>query len=72
MKTIDIESSVDEDELQEEYHFDYAKAKPNRFARDLSSDTLMVVLDPDVAEVFSSSEEVNRVLRALIETMPRR
>ena len=73
MKTIDIESSVDkEEELKDEYRFDYSKAKPNRFARDLSADTIMVVLEPDVAEVFSTSEDVNRVLRALIKTMPRR
>jgi len=29
-----------------------------------------VVLDPDVAAVFSTPQSVNAVLRALIETMP--
>ena len=32
----------------------------------------VVVLDPDVAEAFASSEAVNRALRALLEVMPRR
>ena len=30
-----------------------------------------MLLDPDVAEVFTSPESVNAVLRALIATMPR-
>jgi hypothetical protein len=31
----------------------------------------MVVLDPDVAHVFTTSAVVNTVLRALITTMPK-
>lgn len=31
---------------------------------------ILVALDPDVAAVFGNAETVNRVLRALIETMP--
>ncbi len=53
-----------------EYSFDYTKAKPNRFAEILSDEQVVVILDPDVAAVFHNSNEVNRVLRALIETMP--
>jgi hypothetical protein len=30
----------------------------------------VITLDPDIAEVFTSSEAVNNVLRALIQTMP--
>jgi hypothetical protein len=30
----------------------------------------VVVLDEDVAQVFTTPESVNKVLRALIETMP--
>jgi hypothetical protein len=53
-----------------EYRFDYSKAKPNRFAERLKGMRRAVVLDPDVAVVFSTPESVNAVLRALIETMP--
>ena len=53
-----------------EYSFDYTKVKPNRFAEMLSDEQVVVILDPDVAAVFHNSNEVNRVLRALIETMP--
>lgn len=31
----------------------------------------MIVLDPDIAQVFTSPESVNAVLRALIATMPK-
>jgi hypothetical protein len=57
------------DDLLAEYEFDYRKAKPNRFA--LKNEERVVILEPDVAEYFHDSESVNRVLRALIEVMPR-
>lgn len=66
------ESSQPEDDLAAEYQFDYQKAKPNRFARqDPNRKMTIVVLDEDVAQVFSTPEAVNKALRALIEAMPR-
>lgn len=56
--------------MLDEYHFDYRKAKPNRFLGGLSENTVMVALDPDIAEVFTTSDSVNQVLRALINAMP--
>ncbi len=61
-----------EADMLREYRFDYRKARPNRFASRLKRGSRAVVLDPDVAAVFSTPESVNAVLRALIETMPRR
>ncbi|HQU42014.1 MAG: hypothetical protein B7Z73_06820 [Planctomycetia bacterium 21-64-5] len=58
------------DDLRPQYDFDYSKARPNRFATRVAPDTRAVVLDPDVAKVFTTPESVNAVLRALIETMP--
>jgi hypothetical protein len=55
-----------------EYRFDYRKARPNRFAAQVKPGSRAVVLDPDVAEVFPTPESVNAVLRALIETMPKK
>ena len=57
-------------ELRDEYRFDYSKAKSNRFASRVDKGRLVVALDPDVSEVFTTPEAVNRVLRALIEAMP--
>lgn len=61
-----------EDELLDEYRFDYTKVKPNRFVnQESTAKRTVVVLDEDVAQVFTTPESVNQVLRALIESMPR-
>jgi hypothetical protein len=59
------------DSLRKEYRFDYRKAKPNRFAERAGDDRVVVVLDPDVSRVFRTPEDVNGILRALIDKMPR-
>ena len=58
-------------EMRAEYRFDYGKAKPNPYAARLGKDTVTVVLDPDVAAVFTSSESVNELLRSVIAALPR-
>lgn len=55
--------------MRKEYRFDYSKARPNRFAM-RKTERLIVILDPDVSQVFNTPETVNNVLRALIATMP--
>jgi hypothetical protein len=59
-------------EMSVEYKFDYDKAKPNRFAGRMQEAPMVVVLDADVAKIFTSGEEVNQALRALISAMPKR
>jgi len=56
-------------DMSAEYKFDYKKAKPNRFASRMKDGPLVVVLDPDVTEVFTSTEEVNKALRATISAI---
>ncbi|MGE4001092.1 MAG: BrnT family toxin [Planctomycetaceae bacterium] len=58
------------DDLRKEYRFDYSNAAPNRFATRVDKNRRVVALDPDVSKVFTSSEAVNEILRALIKTMP--
>ena len=60
----------DQDDLRPEYRFDYTKARPNRFAESAQEGISVVILEPDIAQIFTSSEVVNNVLRALIKTMP--
>ena len=60
---------IENNDLQPHYDFDYSKAKPNRFAERIGQESMMVVLDPDVAEVFSTAESVNETLRALVAGM---
>jgi hypothetical protein len=59
------------DDMLVEYDFDYKKAKPNRFIAEGSPKQYLIELDPDVAEVFKSSEAVNQVLRAIMQAMPK-
>ena len=61
----------DEKDMRSNYKFDYSKARPNRFAGRVSSNRLVVMLDPDVSKVFKTPESVNNVLRALITSMPK-
>jgi len=60
------------DGLRAEYDFDYAESRPNRFASRMSGDAVAIVLEPDVARVFDSSESVNQLLRSVISALPRR
>ena len=60
----------EEDDLLPEYHFDYAKARPNRFAEGIAEGSLVVVLEPELAQVFKTSEHVKAILRAIADTMP--
>ena len=73
MKKIPISKSrktVSQDMLPE-YDFDYSKARPNRFAGKISEERLVVLLDPEVSQVFTTPEAVNTVLRALITALPK-
>ena len=69
----DKPANEDDDELLDHYDIDFSKAKPNRFAASLGSlksGGRVFYLEPEVAERFASSEEVNRLLKALLEAMP--
>ena len=58
------------EDMRREYRFDYKKAKPNRLAKQMARGAIAVVLDPDVAAVFKSSEAVNNLLRSVIAALP--
>ena len=61
--------TMEEHPLLEHYTFDYSKAKPNRFAGRISEESVMVVLEPDVAVVFNTSEAVNEALRVFLRAL---
>ena len=66
---VKLRSSKD---LRREYGFDYSKARPNRFANRARAKSVVVLLAPDVAKVFKTSESVNDALRAIMKAVPRR
>jgi len=57
--------------MRREYRLDYRKSRPNRFAPLMKEGAVAVVLDPDVASVFSSPESVNSLLRSVITALPK-
>jgi hypothetical protein len=59
------ESRSDPDEMKSEY--DIRGGVRGKYYERYRQGTNVVLLDPDVAEVFRDSESVNRALRALID-----
>ena len=58
-----------EDDLLPEY--DFSKAKPNPYAA-RALQRKAIILEKDIAEVFTTSEQVNKALRAILEAVPAR
>lgn len=58
--------------MRAEYEFDYGQSRPNRFASRMTGDVVAIVLEPDVAQVFDTSESVNQLLRSVISAIPDR
>ena len=72
MKRTSRTPKVGRDELRTEYRLDYGKARPNRFVSKKAAKVVAVVLEPDVSQVFDSSDSVNQLLRSVISALPRR
>lgn len=52
--------------------YDFSKARPNRFARHFrgrKAGGVLVLIEPDVAQVFDSGEKINHFLRAALEAV---
>lgn len=57
-----------QDELLPEYDFDYSKAVRGKYYKKLmEKGSNIIVLEPDIADVFHDSESVNKALRSLLE-----
>lgn len=54
----------DADGMHPEYAFDYTEGVRGKYSRKRSN---VVVLEPDVAKAFPTSEAVNRALRSVLE-----
>ncbi|MBE9195561.1 hypothetical protein IQ219_09660 [Synechocystis sp. LEGE 06083] len=66
----DPKTVLEQDELLSEYNFNYSKAHPNRFATEKPQELITVVLEPDIAKVFKTSDAVNKALRAILSAIP--
>lgn len=56
-------AAVNPDEILPEY--DFSRARPNKFAARKSADSVVVVLEPDVAAAFPMADQANAALRVL-------
>ena len=55
------------DDMRPEYDFDYSKAVRGKYYRRIMEEgSNLVLLDPDVAKAFRTSEAVNEALRSLL------
>ena len=52
--------------------YDFTNGVRGRYAPRFREGVNVVVLDPDVAQAYGSSEAVNRALRAILEVAPSR
>jgi len=64
-----VASRAERDTLRPEY--DFSRGVRGKYYKRFRAGTNIVVLEPDVALAFRDSATVNRLLRALLETMPR-
>jgi len=53
-----------------EYHLNYSKARPNRFAKGILEGSLVVVLDPGLAQIYKTPERVKAILEAIAQNIP--
>ena len=65
MSTTQASPGRDDEDLLDEYDFDGGVR--GKYAARYAAGTNIVVLSPDVAEIFPDSQAVNDALRALIE-----
>ena len=62
--------SADRDTMR--LHYDFRGGVRGKYVSRYRAGTNVVVLDPDVAEVFSNAVAVNRALRTLLAVVPPR
>lgn len=67
MKKTSSDKRAKGQEMRREYHFDYRKSRPNRFAFLMRAGTVSVVLGPGLTSVFRSLESFNCLLRSVIK-----
>jgi len=68
IKKIQKNTDVVDDELLPEYEIDYSKVKRNPYFK---KNRTFVEIDEEVAKVFLTSENVNKVLKAIAKSLPK-
>jgi hypothetical protein len=67
-KVSEVKPSGSEDDMLNDYSFlDWSKAERGKYAKRYAEGTNVVLIAPDVLDVFPNAESVNRALRALAD-----
>jgi len=64
------ELNKEDAEMLDEY--DFSQGVVGKYAKQYAEGTNVVLLDPDVAQVFPNSEAVNQALRAIAQIIQQR
>lgn len=57
-------------EMRAEY--DFSGGERGKYAKRFGKGTILVALEPDIAEAFPTGADVNRALRTILEAAPKR
>ena len=52
--------------------YDFSKGVRAKYAKRLRPGSTVIILEPDLAQVFGDSKQVNQTLRALLKAVPSR
>jgi hypothetical protein len=63
MKKTRVKQAIPDDSMRPEY--DFSHGVRGKYAGRFPKDCIMIVLDPDVAEVFPTAKRANDALRAI-------
>jgi hypothetical protein len=68
MKKTKTNTEPKEDDLLPEYEIDYSKAKRNPYYK---KNVTFIEIDQEIADVFKTSENINKVLKAIVKSIPK-
>ncbi len=68
MKKINSGTNTGDDDLKPEYEIDYTKVKKNPYYR---KNRTFIEIDEEVAMVFQTPENINKVLKAIAKSLPK-
>ena len=68
MKKIKENIDLNEQDLLPEYDIDYSKVKRNQYFKE---NRTFVEIDEDIVKVFKNPNDINKVLKAIVNSLPK-
>lgn len=66
----DMSRACEQDDMLDDYsHLDWSKAERGKYAKRYLEATNVVLIEPDLTDIFPNADSVNRALRALAEVI---